>query len=262
MKIRRILSSAVQLKRFPELLRCFRDFNNPVQVSLAFTTLRPVQYPYRLVYKKRHVLNITCWADLTTAWVVLLSKEYRIFPEDRIILDIGANIGVFAISANSLNSDASIYSIEPFPATYELLLENIEANRLGSKVHPRNLAISGESGEVPFDLSPTIPSHSRKIAIDPVNNSVSIRALTIGDFLAAEGIEEADFIKIDIEGAEYDVILKSPAEILRKSKRYGIEYHYRGVDAIAEHLQKAGFSISYEPKKGESGVVEFSRIPL
>jgi|GraSoi_2013_60cm_1033757.scaffolds.fasta_scaffold00669_6 FkbM family methyltransferase len=62
-----------------------------------------------------------------------------------IVLDVGANSGVFAICA--AKQGAQVYAYEPIPANFELLKQNIQLHGLDNLVHPRNIGLSDQSEE-------------------------------------------------------------------------------------------------------------------
>jgi FkbM family methyltransferase len=62
-----------------------------------------------------------------------------------IVLDVGANIGVFALSA--AKQGAQVYAYEPIPGTFGLLQQNIHLHGLDNMVHPRNIGLSDRSEE-------------------------------------------------------------------------------------------------------------------
>ncbi len=264
MNLHRLFSTLRQLNRFPELLRCYRYFEKPTSTALAFTTIWKGKFPRVLHYNRnnvRYTIPLPAWEDLTTAWVVLLGNEYRVLSDDRIVLDIGANIGTFAIYAHSMNKDLKIYSIEPYPETFDALAATIKANQEIQNITLRQCAIAGSDGQVKFNSASDIPSHSRSIdnSHDP-SDYVAVDAYCLETFLDREQLATVDFVKIDIEGSEYDLIGGASRQTLRRSKRYGIEYHSKGVKAISDKMSNCGFEITDYPKQGISGVVEFTRM--
>ena len=62
-----------------------------------------------------------------------------------IVLDVGANIGVFALCA--AKQGAQVYAYEPIPGTFGLLQQNIHLHGLDDMVHPRNIGLSDRSEE-------------------------------------------------------------------------------------------------------------------
>lgn len=264
MKLGRLFKVVKRLNRIPEVLKCVENFDKAFEVFLIYTTLKKGRFPYVLTYRKNgneYKITLPSWPDVTTAWVVLLTEEYRIFESDRTIVDLGANIGLFAIMAHSHNSTAQIISVEPFAATYQGLVENVANLNLQKYVETRELAVSGNEAEVFFDGAEGIPSHSQKIVSrESVQNPVSVPAKDLKQFLDDENLEEVDFLKMDVEGAEYAIIESASCETLRRLRRIGIEYHRFGLERIDMKMREAGFELTYHPKKGRSGVAEYTRV--
>lgn len=254
----RLVKGIKSVGRLPEIAQCLKKCGSPVSVILGYLQL--AKPPREIVYRSQYRLDLQDWADLTTAWVVFLGGEYRILPSDRTIVDFGANIGAFAILAADENAQAAIVCVEPFPANFDRLNATIARNHLGDRVRTRACALAGSDRMVSFDSSADIPSHSRKIADEgPVGNVTRIQAYSLESFMRMEGLETIDFLKMDIEGAEYEALLSAGMDTLKKVRRIGLEYHRDGHESLTEHLKKAGFAITYFPKKGRSGVIEYTR---
>lgn len=260
MKLNRLARAFTSINRLPELFSCFRYFNSPTIMILAYLKLIKLNYPVDLLYGKKYRIRLESWEDLTTAWVVLIGKEYRIFKTDSTIVDLGANIGIFAVLARSINLKGKIYCVEPFSQNFFRLKNTIKNNNLEDSIFLREYAVSSVNGEVIFNSDPDIPSHSRKISQSlNISQKESVLSYTLESFFTKESLDRVDFIKMDIEGAEYDLILNTDSSILRKVNRFAIEYHGRGHKLITEHLRAAGFEITYHPKAGNSGVIEYSQ---
>jgi FkbM family methyltransferase len=96
--------------------------------------------------------EIYCRNEMETRLIldeILVDKLYfqegvSISPGD-IVLDVGANIGVFALCA--AKQGAHVYAYEPIPASFELLQRNIQLHALDNMVHPRNIGLSDRSEE-------------------------------------------------------------------------------------------------------------------
>ena len=85
-------------------------------------------------------------SDLATVWIIYLRNEYNVRPEDRMILDCGANIGAFSVFAVSRARSARIVAIEPFPSTFERLVKSVETQSSGT---PRDMHSSRAGGGRP-----------------------------------------------------------------------------------------------------------------
>lgn len=261
MMFKRLIRAASSFHRIPEVLRAFSSFSHPLRNTAAYLQLVQRRYPFELAFRSKYHVRLDSWEDLTTAWVVFLGREYRILPTDRVIADLGANIGTFSLLARSINANARIIAVEPFPENYARLCECLKTNGLLGEVDLRSYAVSAHDGEVQFDANPSIASHSRKIAGEgaTADHVVNVPSLSLRSFLDTEKIEVLDFLKMDIEGAEYGVILNADSDTLSRVRRIGLEYHSHGHQQLTDHLAKEGFRITYHPKSGSSGVIEYDR---
>ena len=137
-------------------------------------------------------------------------------PENAYILDCGANIGISVIYLKSICPTANIISFEPDHKNFKLLLKNISSHQI-TKVEAKNEAVWTEDTTLNFIEEGTMGS---KIGDAVSSNTVSVKAVRLKDFLG----RKVDFLKLDIEGAEYKV-LKDIAENLGNVNRMFLEYH-------------------------------------
>ncbi|MDC0596899.1 FkbM family methyltransferase [Candidatus Pseudothioglobus singularis] len=166
--------------------------------------------------------------------------------EGMTILDLGANIGYVTLYfAKILNGNGSIYAVEPDSNNFITLNKNILANNLGSLVSTFHAAIGGITGTATLFKSEHSNMHS--IITDGANNSNTedVNCFTIDDFIKDKDCPE--FIKMDIEGAEVDVI-KGMNTFLKMDKKIKIlmELHPDKYDSTsfsdqAEKLFKHNF---------------------
>lgn len=256
--LHRLLLGLQSWKRLPEIIRCFRVSVHPVREIFAYLQLKRLRYPYQLDLKSNLRLTLHDWQDLTTAWVVLFGNEYNLHENDRTIVDLGANIGVFSLLAAAELSKARIVAIEPFPENYDRLCHHIEVNGYADRIEPLKKAATGVAGRFKMDDSPNIPGHSRRIGS---NTGVEVEGITIEMIMDRFGFRWIDFLKVDIEGGEYELFAKTNNEVLRKIRRIGFEYHSNGkASDLFRRLEKAGFKQTRHPKAGSSGVAEFSQL--
>ena len=125
-----------------------------------------------------------------------------------IVLDIGANIGYFTLLM--AKQAKLVHAFEPEPRNFQVLKKNIELNKI-SNVKLHNIAIAETNGRTTLHLCETNRGMHR---IYPsrwcTEGSNEVRTVRIDDI-----VQEADFIKIDIEGAELGA-LKGMVKLLKK----------------------------------------------
>jgi FkbM family methyltransferase len=169
--------------------------------------------------------------------------------ESDVMIDIGANTGYYTLHLAKKNSKAKIISIEADPQTSKILEENCKLNLL-SNVKIYNMAVSNKSGKLALYQSNN-NSGANSIFSSYSDNSkkVFVDSNTLDSILENEKIENIDWIKIDVEGAELSVLQGSP-RTLQKTKKILIEVHEHILNQnnhksqeILEILKDNGFTI-------------------
>jgi len=144
-------------------------------------------------------------ADIAILKQVLLHNQYNISQEnmeDKVVIDAGANVGIFSAYAAKLGA-RKVYAFEPVKKTFEILKRNIAANGLKGIVVPINKALGKAKGKERISyLYAGDAGASMKLA--PVRESQIADVTTIDDFM--EGRGRIDFIKMDVEGYEEEVL--------------------------------------------------------
>lgn len=152
------------------------------------------------------------------------------------IVDCGANIGMSIIYLKEKFPDAEIIAFEPDDKNFDLLKKNIESFEL-TNVTLQQEAVWIADTEISFKSEGTMSSK-----IDTNNSDIfKVKAIRLKNILN----RTIDFLKIDIEGAEYEV-LKDVAENLQNVKHMFLEYHGKFTQnlelvEIFDIIQKAGF---------------------
>lgn len=148
---------------------------------------------------------------------IFIEETYRQELQERpYIIDCGANIGLSVIYMKKQYPNAEIIAFEPDETNFHLLSENIKSFGY-SNVTLRKEAVWTNHTTLQFS---NVGSMTSKIETDNAINSIEVKAIRLKDFL----IREIDFLKIDIEGAEYNV-LNDIADKLYLVKNLFVEYH-------------------------------------
>jgi FkbM family methyltransferase len=199
----------------------------------------------RLRLRNGLVLRIQDHLDLLVIKETLSDDVYRLseFDEPRLIVDVGAGIGEFAVAAAHRFPGCRVLAFEPGKDRFEILAQNAAAS--GVVVESHCVAIGTRSSYVLSGSgarsSTTGPKHA-------AGRSVPGRALA--DFL---GADEVDLLKIDCEGGELDVLQSLAPDGLGRIARVALEYHNfagrRNDDLVPSHLVEAGFQVSIRPDR-------------
>jgi FkbM family methyltransferase len=147
---------------------------------------------------------------------------------DGIVLDLGAWVG--AVSLYAAHLAAKIYALEPDPVVFPYLVKNVLQNPdQGSKIKCCRMAISSNSGKFTLYARDQygVSSSSLLPRIRDGLSSVQVEGLTLRKFIESEKIKEISFIKMDIEGGEFDLI-PSMAEELQNMNfpTLFVSFHY------------------------------------
>jgi FkbM family methyltransferase len=140
--------------------------------------------------------------------------------EEDVCLDIGANLGLTTLLLATLAPRGQVYAFEPNPTTFEMLKRNITQNG-ATQVSCHNLALSSASGSLRFwsnekALACSFAIRAEDSATAEVfSDFITVPAISVDDFVAQVGLNRLDFIKIDVEGFELDV-LAGCADVLRR----------------------------------------------
>jgi FkbM family methyltransferase len=171
------------------------------------------------------------------------------------VVDVGAHIGLYSlIAAKRVGSSGKVIAIEPDPENCKLLRGNVEINKL-TNVSILELAAFSSTSKLKLYL----PGKERgftKLSTLMANRAVTenfleIDATTLDCLLVTQGITEVNWIKIDVEGAELEV-LKGAANTLSESKDIALLIEVHNVNnmdlysAIVKLLRSYGFDIKFE----------------
>ena len=129
-----------------------------------------------------------------------------------VILDIGANTGVYSILAKTVNSKSIVFSFEPQPNIYEILQINNRIN--GYDINCVPMALSNEAGDFPFYNTGELTFSSLNTTHGSLNKewrkkhqtSTTVEVQRLDDFIASKTIVNVDLIKIDVETFEPQVL--------------------------------------------------------
>ncbi|KFM20084.1 trans-aconitate 2-methyltransferase protein [Marine Group I thaumarchaeote SCGC AAA799-P11] len=161
-------------------------------------------------------------------------------------MDIGAHIGYFTIMAAKNASLGRIYSIEPHKESFEILKKNLLLNNF-TNVDTFNVAITKSTGKTRLYIDKNNQIGNTIIKNNNSNESEQVDTFSLRNFVKNSNIEQIDFLKVDCEGAEFEIFLNLEKELLKKIKKISAEIHEYGknnsIMELKEFFEKNGFSI-------------------
>ena len=210
-------------KIFVDAKNRVKSFTNPdlKKAGLNWFKIRILKYAS---YNKPGVYHLKGRNVHFNNGIEILHSLKEIFAEDiykikfdtptPYIIDCGANIGLSILYYKQIAPLAHIVAFEPDLNNYGLLQKNTEGL---SDVEIHKKAIWKANTTLQFAASGTLSS---KIVSNQATDTINIEAVRLKDYLC----KPIDFLKLDIEGAEYEV-LKDCSEDLKMAKNIFIEYH-------------------------------------
>jgi len=149
-------------------------------------------------------------------------------PDDidaKIVLDIGANIGIASNYLSHRFPQARVFAFEPVPSNFALLSKNVESL---SNVSTFQKALGARDGSFEMlysDSKKNMGGYSFHPAGSNAEKRISVEVREARSMFREIGIESADVIKIDTEGSEYDILTNLGRDFLRKVKWIYGELH-------------------------------------
>jgi FkbM family methyltransferase len=188
---------------------------------------RPVSAPPEFTLDFVAGFQLRCsTADLSAVAETCITEDYAPKSEFYIrqgmtVLDIGANMGSYTIWA--AHQGARVYALEPERNNVVRLEANIQLNKLQPNIIVVPDAIFSHTGVVRLAVSALSPGGHTTGVID----GVEVPSVTIADLLIRENIDSVDILKIDVEGAEYEIFGSIEKETFSKINSIVGEYHLR-----------------------------------
>jgi FkbM family methyltransferase len=244
------------------LSRIIRAISNPVphaaamlRVTHRFTNWAPLLTDYALrrsslrtgeaVFRSDAAnLSLAGQADLSNLWAIFGREEYPVFPDDECIMDIGANVGMFSVFAARRAPHSRITALEPVRSTFATLARNVNQSKLEDRISLINAAVASTDRRQRIYLGPS----SDVASLYPNPSSAD----QISEWIDARGINTilhdergpVSLLKMDCEGAEWEILEFAEAECFKKVRRLYVEYHALTsvkMCTALKHLARLGF---------------------
>ena len=205
-----------------------------------------------LAWNSKKIYYRTSSSDMMLIYEILLkskNKREYYFPEElrpKVIFDIGGNIGITSIYLATLFPESQIYTFEPLKENFEILKKNtLQFNN----IEVFNFGLGAENGSFKLYLSDNQENYGG-VSFYPEGEgnltepSTECEVKNVNDVIKEIGLISVDLIKIDTEGAEYDILTSFKVEFLNKTSWITGELHGNRDFELLNYLENMGFSIS------------------
>lgn len=166
---------------------------------------------------------------------------FSLLKKNAVILDIGANIGWYSLLFSKRLAQSKIYAFEPIQDTYKNLVTNINLNK-SSNIFSFNLGLSEKKGSLTYYYFPegSVLASEKNLINCPKAKQVTCQVDALDAFILTQKLDQLDFIKCDVEGAELSVIKGGLASIkkflpilfIELFERWTLQFNYHPNDVI------------------------------
>ena len=177
----------------------------------------------------------------TNDWI----NEFKIKEKD-IVVDIGAHVGYFSIYSAINAKNGKIFAFEPYSKSFEVLKQNLEINKI-KNVIPQNLGVSKKSGTCILYFKKNFAignSIYKKIDSD---SKVEIETISLQEIIKNNDLQRINILKLDCEGAEYQILLNLDHQTLQKIDKIVSEMHPKienfKIKDVEDFLTMHGFDV-------------------
>jgi FkbM family methyltransferase len=154
--------------------------------------------------------NEIFWTGLTGGWEkISMGIWMELCKDSDVIIDIGANTGIYSLVAKSIKPSSSVYGFEPVKRVYNKYVENCRLNNFNIKCF--ELALSDYDGEA--TIYDTDSEHTYSVTVNKNTNiqntkiiETKIHTKKLSSFIKENNISSIDLIKIDVETHEAEVL--------------------------------------------------------
>jgi FkbM family methyltransferase len=221
-----------------------KTFSNWYTLQLMFAGFRKTKGEIRMWDGFK--INVKSFNDICVMDEVFIDRVYdvkNIVPKSGVVFDVGAHIGTFSLYAVKFLKARKVYSFEPCPENFAILNANVQSNHLDATIKPIQKAIFGETGSRALFLSEKNDGMHSLYFDNPQAKRLKVECITLKQAFEENHIEHVDCLKLDCEGAEWDILKTIDHETLSKISVITMEYHFKPKDDFVELLMQLGFRV-------------------
>jgi len=173
----------------------------------------------------------------------IMGGMYDMEVKDTKVVDIGAFYGETAIYYSKMGA-SEVLAYEPFKSE-SFISSNAQLNGCNN-IKSYRMAVSDNDGF--FNCDPDFENRAETKIYYAENPDKKLNKISLESIVNEHNIEDG-CLKLDAEGAEFEIIKGAPVETLRKFKQMVLEVHnyFGNIDEITDKLMNSGFDIVYSP---------------
>lgn len=239
------------LSSIPTILGGMRPRGAILRLFLGLPVRRPLEVRLANGLRFRVRTRMDAWVLKETC----LDRDYERgahLEPDWTIVDVGAAMGDFTVHAARLCPRGTVYAFEPLPESFARLEDHVRINGV-TNVKASAEAIAGENGTLAL-YTVTGLSGQHRTAGDgsaAAAAAITVPASTLGSAFERHGIARCDLLKIDCEGAEFEILLGLAPAVFARVARIVLEYHDHVTahthEELARVLEEHGFHVTTRP---------------
>ena len=244
-RIKKAISIFIKLQNWFDIYRNV-FFKRPLSTIIRRDGIRFLGQPEMVI-----------WNHYNDIWEYKSYTNIIDIQKSDIVIDIGANIGLFTVLA--AQKAKIVFSFEPMKNNVEFLKKNVEMNDL-KNVNIYNIAIAGENERRHIHTTGSTTAYNLFTkSNEEVQNEILIECKKLRNFMDEIEIIQCDFLKMDCEGCEFEILLKMPENYLKRIKTICMEFHdhlstYTHKDII-KFLNKHNFETIVTKTDGTFGMM-------
>lgn len=177
------------------------------------------------------------------------------------VVDIGAHKGYFSVYAAKYAKKGSVHAFEPTEKNFEYLKKNLKLNNC-INAYPYKLGVTGKKEKREIyefgDQAGGISLIKEWFSDTNKVNSYEVTCISLGDIFPTCKIKKMNFLKLDCEGSEHEILLNASSETMRKIDKISMEYHEIGdlkVEKLISFLKKNKFFTRRVHQEGVIGML-------
>jgi len=224
---------------------------NVFSIKVVHNSGLVIKFPYHYYFNNIEDLFLLYSNYYFTEYKKFFGEELQI-KKGTTIIDIGAHIGTFSLPI-SYEYKSRVFSFEPNISNYQYLIDNIQINLLNDRISTYNVAISKENNYVEFTEGDTSTrgalTHNKFHKSASNGTTYKVKTVSLNDVVNEEQIKTVDILKIDCEGAEYEIIYNLNDNIFSMTKLIFVEIHplieNRDPKRLIKFIKSKGFIGKY-----------------